>query len=176
MLPPATWTAIAVPMRLAGHCSASSALPTGCCGAPPTRDTTLAAAKGAKVGARAWRLVAAPISSPPEPSIRRPPEPPDQRPEGVLEQAAREAADGREEDDRGRGDAELVDDREVDQRVQRGLAVDQRVLDAEEAEGQAGSDPDGVDGLGLHDPECCMRNGPGAGVTPAGARRSSECP
>ena len=67
-LPPATCTAIADPMCRAGYCSARSALPTGCCGEPPNRDTTLAMANGGNEAAAAWSAVPAPMISPPEPS------------------------------------------------------------------------------------------------------------
>jgi hypothetical protein len=43
-LPPAMWALIANPRRFSGNCSASRPLPTGCCGEPPIRDTTLTAA------------------------------------------------------------------------------------------------------------------------------------
>ena len=135
-LPPATWTAIAVPSRLGGNCSASRALPTGCCGAPPMRETTLATANGTNDWAAAWSAVPTPVTSPPAPSTPAADAPGDRR-ERVLEEAARDAADrGQDHDGRG-GDAELVDDREVDERVERGLAVDQRVLDGQQREGDA---------------------------------------
>ena len=66
-LPPATWAAIAVPIRRGGNCSASSALPTGCCGAPPIRETTFATANPAKPAVIAWAAIPAPVSSPPPP-------------------------------------------------------------------------------------------------------------
>ena len=147
-LPPATWAAIAVPIRRGGNCSASSALPTGCCGAPPMRETTFAIANPPKPVAIAWAAIPAPVSSPPPPSSVGRPTYRVSDAERVLEQAARDPADRRQDDDRRRRDAELVDDREIDERVERRLAVDDRVLDAEQPEGQARPDPGAGRGFG----------------------------
>ena len=70
-LPPATWTAIAEPMRRAGNCSARRALPTGCCGDPPILDTMFATANGGNEAAAACIAVAVPMTSPPAPSTVR---------------------------------------------------------------------------------------------------------
>ena len=64
-LPPAMCAEIANPVRSAGNCSARSALPTGCCGDPATRDVTLAAAKPPKPGASAWAAKPPPKTTPP---------------------------------------------------------------------------------------------------------------
>ena len=45
-LPPAMWALIANPRRAGGNCSASRPLPTGCCGDPPIRATTLGIDEG----------------------------------------------------------------------------------------------------------------------------------
>ena len=138
-LPPATWTAIALPSRLGGNCSASRALPTGCCGAPPMRETRFATANGGNELAAAWSAVPAPVTRPPLPSttlrLTRRVIAANvywSRPLAMLPMVDRITI-GR------RGDPELVDDREVDQRVQRRLPVDQRVLDGQQREGDAGS-------------------------------------
>jgi hypothetical protein len=70
-LPPAMWALMANPRRSLGNCSASMPLPTGCCGAPPNRETTLIAANEAKFGARDWSAKPPPKSTPPAPSSRR---------------------------------------------------------------------------------------------------------
>ena len=58
-------------MRVAGNCSARSALPTGCWGDPPILETMLKTANGGNDAANAWAAVAAPMTRPPEPSSDR---------------------------------------------------------------------------------------------------------
>ncbi len=67
-LPPAMWALIANPRRSVGNCSASSPLPTGCCGDPPIRDATFGTAKVTKLVANAWRANPPPNRIPPMPS------------------------------------------------------------------------------------------------------------
>ena len=54
-LPPAMCAEMANPRRWIGNCSARRPLPTGCCGDPPIRDSTLGTAKVRKLVANAWR-------------------------------------------------------------------------------------------------------------------------
>ena len=71
-LPPLMWALIAKPRRSSGNCSASSPLPTGCCGAPPIRDTMFTAANVGKLGVIAWAANPLPNRIPPlARSIRR---------------------------------------------------------------------------------------------------------
>jgi hypothetical protein len=70
-LPPEMWALIAKPRRAGGNCSASSPLPTGCCGAPPMREAMLIAAKGPNDGAAAWALNPIPKRSPKAPISQR---------------------------------------------------------------------------------------------------------
>ena len=67
-LPPATCTAMALPRRLGGNCSARSALPTGCWGEPPMRETMFATANGGNDWAAACSAVPTPTVRPPTPS------------------------------------------------------------------------------------------------------------
>ena len=98
-LPPATWTAIALPSRLGGNCSASSALPTGCCGAPPIRETRFATANGGNE--LRGRLERGPDSGHQAAAAEHDlaADATGDRGERVLEQAARDAADGRQDHD-----------------------------------------------------------------------------
>ncbi len=68
-LPPAMCELIAKPQRLDGYCSVSSALPTGCWGAPPSLENTFASANGPNDGAIAWSPVPIPRMIPPTVSI-----------------------------------------------------------------------------------------------------------
>ena len=56
-------------------------------------------------------------------------------------------------------DPELVDDREVDEGIERRLAVDQRVLDREQAERDARADLLAHRQRDVHAIECCMGAG-----------------
>jgi hypothetical protein len=69
--PPEMWALIAKPRRSSGNCSASSPLPTGCWGEPPTRDTTLSAANDRNVWRSAWAAKPPPNRIPPAPRIFR---------------------------------------------------------------------------------------------------------
>ena len=54
-LPPAMWALMANPRRSGGNCSASRPLPTGCCGEPPMRATTLASGERPEAGGQGLR-------------------------------------------------------------------------------------------------------------------------
>ena len=137
MLPPATWTAIALTEPSAGTARRGARCRRGAGATPPMLETMFATANGGNdCGDRLGRG-AAPMTRPPS-RARSAADPSRDRGERVLEEAAGDAADGRQDDDRRRRDPELVDDREVDERVQRRLAVDQRVLDRQQAERDAG--------------------------------------
>ena len=145
--------------RLAGNCSARSALPTGCWGDPPILEMMLKTANGGNEAANAWAAVATPMTRPPEPSSVRRRNRRRQCGEPVLEEAARDAADGRQDDDRRRRDPELVDDGEVDEGIERGLAMDQRVLHGEQAERDARANLLADGQRDVHTIECSMGAG-----------------
>ena len=69
--PPAMCTAIAAARARAGRCSAISALPTGCCGDPATRDTIVPSEKAAHDEAKPVAAMAAPKARPPIPRSER---------------------------------------------------------------------------------------------------------
>jgi hypothetical protein len=69
--PPEMWAAMANAQRRGGNCSAMSALPTGCCGAPPTRETTLKNANGRKLVVNAIAAMAEPKTTLPAPRMSR---------------------------------------------------------------------------------------------------------
>ena len=64
-LPPEMWALIANPRRSGGNCSARRALPTGCCGEPPMRETTFVAANVMNDEAAACAAKPSPNRTPP---------------------------------------------------------------------------------------------------------------
>ena len=64
-LPPAMCALMAKPRRSVGNCSASRPLPTGCCGEPPTLETTSPPPKATMPGARAINASKPPMTTPP---------------------------------------------------------------------------------------------------------------
>src|SRR5262245_18848962 len=69
--PPAMWALIAKPRRSGGNCSASRPLPTGCCGEPPIRDSTLAIEKVRNDAVAACAAMPTPKMRPPAVRIGR---------------------------------------------------------------------------------------------------------